>query len=295
MTRAGFVALVGTPNSGKSTLFNRLVGQPLAAITPKPQTTRFTIPGILTRGEVQFIFVDSPGWIHSPRNAWHRALNQQTLTAIRGADVLVWVVSLSQAPTPPPPDFSPYFQRSASLLCAYTHADLFPPEEQTLRLQKWKEVLSSYPCQSVVDASLPQPAEPLLEAIAALLPPSSFLYPSDELTTLPVRFFVAEIIRRALYENLREELPYSSEVEIMSFKEEPERVYIHAYIYVEKNSQKPILIGKDGEMIKRISTQARQEVTVRLRKPVYLELYVKAAPKWRQSRSFLRTLGYRNT
>lgn len=294
MTRAGFVALVGTPNSGKSTLFNRIVGQPLAAITPKPQTTRFTIPGILTQGDRQFVFVDSPGWIHSPRNAWHRALNQQTLAALRGADVFVWVVALSQAPAPPPPEFTPYLQRSTSLICAYTHADLFSPEEQTLRLQRWKEVLASYPCQALVDASLPQPVAPLLEAIAALLPSSPFLYPPDELTPLPVRFFVAEILRRALYEHLREELPYSSEVEIVSFKEEPERLYIHAYIYVEKNSQKPIIIGKEGEMLKRIGTQARQEIAAWLQKPVYLELYVKVAPKWRQSRSFLRTLGYRN-
>ncbi|MCS6790382.1 MAG: GTPase Era [Bacteroidia bacterium] len=294
MTQAGFVALVGTPNAGKSTLLNRLVGHPLAAITPKPQTTRFAIPGILTQPERQFIFMDTPGWISSPRNAWHRILNQQTLATLRKADVLVWVIALSQEPNPPPPEFASLLQRSSALISAYTHADLFPPPQQAIRLQKWKDILRPYPYRSLIDSSLSQPIEPLLEAIAALLPSSPFLYPPDELTTLPVRFFVAEIIRRALYENLREELPYSSEAEIVSFKEEAERIYIHANLWVEKLSQKPIVIGKDGDMIKRIGTQARKDIAAWLQKPIYLELYVKVAPKWRQSRTFLRTLGYRN-
>lgn len=292
MSRAGFVALVGEPNAGKSTLFNRLVGQPLAAVTRRPQTTRFRIPGILNRAGVQYIFVDTPGWVASPRNAWHRLLTWQSLAAAKEADVGVWVVSAQGLSLDLSEEVASFLAGAPALIGALTHLDGYAKGERETRFQALQTQLAQWPVQTWIDASLDRPLDPLLEAIASLLPESPPLYPPDQLTTLPVRFFVAEILREVLYTHLREELPYGTEVEITQYRETPERDYIHATIFVEKDSHKPMVIGSKGQMIKKIGTEARRRIEAFLEKPVFLQLYVKVAPNWRDSMARLRYMGY---
>ncbi len=292
MTRAGFVALLGAPNAGKSTLLNRLVGHRLAAITPKPQTTRFSLPAILTREEAQYIFVDTPGWIAEPRTPWHRALNLQSLQAAKDSDVQVWVYSAFRN-DPAPEEVDAQLREAPALLLAITHLDRYTPTERPIQKARIESELQAYPLRACIDASIDQPLEPLHEALRPLLPEGPFLYPPDQLTPLPTRFFVAELLREALYYHLREEVPYGTELEIEAFKEQPEKVHISATIYVEKDSHKPILIGKGGEKIKKIRLQAQKAISEFLERPTSLELYVKVAPNWRRSPSALRRMGYK--
>ncbi|MEN2993477.1 MAG: GTPase Era [Bacteroidia bacterium] len=295
MTRCGVVALVGAPNAGKSTLLNRLVGQNLAAITPKPQTTRFRIPAIRTEGDTQFIFVDTPGWVSAPKNSWHTALTQESLTALREADVTIWVLSAAQPIPTLPPVIEKALQKAPCLIAALTHLDLYPSSGRAAKQAEFQSKLANFPFQNWIDASLDQPLEPLLQAVAAHLPEGPFLYPSDALTPLPQRFFVGEILRRQAYQHLHEEIPYGTEVEITLYREQPERDYIAATLYVEKESHKPIVIGKGGQMLKKIGTAARHEIEQLIGKPIFLELHVKVAPKWRRSPTYLRRLGYRTS
>ncbi|MCS7189131.1 MAG: GTPase Era [Bacteroidia bacterium] len=294
MTRAGFVALIGAPNAGKSTLFNRLVGEKLAAVTPKPQTTRFTLQGILTCEKTQYVFVDTPGWIASPRNRWHHILTQQSLSAAKDADIQLWVYSHYTSPSEVPQEVVDFLRKAPCLCVGLTYLDILTPHEREKRLNTLLEDLNSYPIRWYGDISMDRPLEPLLESLASLLPASPFLYPSGQLTPLPVRFFVAEIIREKVYEHLHEEIPYGTEVEITLYRETPEKDYIVATLHVEKASQKPIAVGKKGQMIKKIGSAARQAIEAWLNKRVYLELHVKVSSKWRQSPLYLKSLGYRN-
>lgn len=292
MTRAGFIALLGFPNAGKSTLFNRLIGERLAAITPKPQTTRFNISAILTRESVQYVFVDTPGWVSSPKNPWHKALTYQSLSAARDADVQVWVLSLRQRAEVLPESVEAFLLKAPALVAAFTHGDQLAPAERAVRITTLQQDLARFPLKGGVDVSTDQPLDPFLTLIGNLLPESPFLYPTDTLTPLSTRFFVAEILREVLFTHLREELPYGTEVEIVQYKEDAHQDYIAATIYVEKSSHKPIVIGQGGRMLKKIGTTARQEIERFIQKPVYLELYVKVAPQWRRSVHRLHSLGY---
>lgn len=293
MTRAGFVALLGFPNAGKSTLFNRLVGERLAAITPKPQTTRFNISAVLTHENIQYAFVDTPGWISQPKNIWHKALTHQSLSAARDADVQVWVLSLQQRMESLPDSVEAFLLKAPALVAAFTHGDLLAPDERATRIAILQQELARFPFKGWIDVSTDRSLDDFLTLVGNLLPESPFLYPTDILTTLPTRFFVAEILREVLFMYLREELPYGTEVEIIQYKEGEHQDYIAATIYVEKDSHKPIVIGQGGKMLKKIGMTARQQIEKFIQKPVYLELYVKVAPHWRRSVHRLHSLGYK--
>lgn len=295
MTRAGFIALLGFPNAGKSTLFNRIIGQRLSAITPKPQTTRFSIPGILTQGSVQYIFLDTPGWVSQPKNTWHQVLTQQSLSTARKADVQLWVISLRQPLDGLPSEVSAFLLKAPALLGAFSHGDLLAPSQRSEKIAHYRERLSSFPFKEWIDASLDQPIEPLLEKVAELLPESPFLYPEGEITTHSTRFFVGELLRESLYLHLRNEVPYGTEVEIIQYKEGAERDYIAAVIHVERESHKMIVIGKNGQMLKKIGTEARKKIEELIGKPVFLDLHVKVSEGWRRSMPRLRSLGYRTS
>ncbi|MCX8112927.1 MAG: GTPase Era [Bacteroidia bacterium] len=292
MTRAGFIALLGFPNAGKSTLLNRLVGYPLSAITPKPQTTRFSIPAILTTSDTQYIFIDTPGWIAHPKNMWHRALMHQSLSAARDSDVQVWVLSLTQNELALPEPIETLAQNLPYLLGAFSHGDKLSPPDRAKQIAYIQDALSRFPFKGWTDASLDQPLDPFLKLVASGLPTSPFLYPEGDITILPLRFFVGEILREVLYRHLHEEIPYGAEVQVSQYSEKEDRDYIAATIYVEKDSHKKILIGQNGQMIKKIGTEARMKIEGLLGKPIYLDLYVKVAPKWRRSPRLLRSLGY---
>ncbi len=295
-SKAGIVALLGAPNAGKSTLFNRLLGMPLAGVTPKPQTTRFLITGLLNHELGQAVLLDTPGLIAQPQNAWHEALNHHSRRAAREADVVLYLISLREKAGRPLsdvlhfPDWLPALQKP--FLIGITHADEVPSGSREARLAEATSAVAALSPRGVYDVSLDRPLDPLIQAIFEALPESPPLYPLDELTTQPVRFFVAEILRRHLYLNLQQELPYGTEVEITTYREGPDRDYIAATIYVEKESHKPMVIGRGGSMIKKIGTDARKEIEELVNKPVYLELYVKVAPHWRKSVQRLKAWGY---
>ncbi len=291
-SKAGFVALLGAPNAGKSTLFNRLVGLSLAAVTPKPQTTRFTLQGIVSRPEGQAILLDTPGWIERPRNAWHQALQNHSLKTARAADLWLLVLAAPRLPTLPEAVHHLLASQTKPLLIALTHLDKLGPAQRDLFRQEVTPWATPYAPKALLHASLTDSLEPLLEAIFENLPPSPPLYDPTEVTTQPLRFFAAEIIRRQLYLHLQEEIPYGTEVVITDYREGPDLDHISATIFVEKPSHKPIVIGKEGKMIKKIGTSARREIEDLIGKRVYLELYVKVARDWRQSISRLREWSY---
>jgi GTP-binding protein Era len=276
MTRCGTVALAGRPNVGKSTLLNALVGEHLAIVAPKPQSTRMPVIGLLTRDDAQFIFTDSPGLLE-PEYKLHEAMRAAALRAIADAEVIAYLHPLAEYPAPPlaqvarlqgPP--------SAPVVTVYTKADLAPPRGDVFAVS------------AVTGAGL----DALLAALRAHIPEGPFHYDPDEIATQPMRFFAAEFIREAAFEQLHEELPYSVACEIDEFREGAEPVYIRAVVYVERTSQKGIVIGEGGRAIKALGAAARAKIETLLGQRVFLDLHVKVLPKWRRHEPSLKRLGY---
>ncbi len=282
MTRSGTVVLAGRPNVGKSTLLNALMGQHLAIVSPKPQSTRLPVVGLLTRGDAQFIFTDSPG-LFEPEYRLHEAMRVAALRAIADADVIAYLHPLPEYPAP---DFATLARLEqpprARLVTVYTKADLLPAE-------RWPSALEpGIAVSALTGAGL----DTLLETLRGQLPEGPFHYDPEEIATQPTRFFAAEFIREAAFELLHEELPYSVAVEIDEFREGAEPVYIRAVVYVERASQKGIVIGEGGRTIKALGQAARAKIEGLLDRRVFLELHVKVLPKWRRHAPSLKRLGY---
>jgi len=284
MTRCGTVVLAGRPNVGKSTLLNALLGEHLAIVSPKPQSTRLPVVGLLTRNDAQFIFTDSPGLLE-PEYALHQAMRASALRAIKDAEVIAYLHPLAEFPAPDlvsvarlehPP--------RAPIVTVYTKADLV----STSTLLHQPPPPSTVVVSALTGAGLDQ----LLVVLRALLPESPFHYDPDEMATQPMRFFAAEFVREAAFELLHEELPYSVAVEIDEFREAQEPVYIRAVIHVERESQKGIVIGAGGRTIRALGESARAKIEGLLGGRVFLELHVKVMPKWRRRPASLKRLGY---
>ena len=276
MTRCGTVALAGRPNVGKSTLLNALVGEHLAIVAPKPQSTRMPVIGLLTRDDAQFIFTDSPGLLE-PEYKLHEAMRAAALRAIADAEVIAYLHPLSEYPAPPLAQVARLDRPpSATVVTVYTKADLAAPR----------------PDVTAVSAVTGAGIDGLLAALRAHLPEGPFHYDPDELATQPMRFFAAEFIREAAFEQLHEELPYSVACEIDEFREGAEPVYIRAVVYVERDSQKGIVIGEGGRAIKALGAAARAKIEALLGQRVFLDLHVKVLPKWRRHEPSLKRLGY---
>jgi len=283
MTRCGVVTLAGKPNVGKSTLLNALVGEHLAIVSPKPQSTRLPVVGLLTRDDTQFIFTDSPGLLE-PEYKLHETMRAAALRAIADAEVIAYLHPLSDFPAPPLASVARLEKPArAPVLTVYTKADLVPPSDRpTVR-----------PSDGVVVSAVRgEGVEQLLEVLGAALPESPFHYDPDAMATQPMRFFAAEFVREAAFELLHEELPYSVAVEIDEFREGQEPVYIRAVVYVERASQKGIVIGEGGRTIKAIGQTARGKIEALLGARVFLELHAKVLPKWRRQLASLKRLGY---
>lgn len=281
MTRCGFVALAGAPNVGKSTLMNALVGEPLAIVSPKPQTTREPVRGLLTDAETQIIFVDSAGLL-DPAYPLQRGMLRAALGAIADADLVLHLHPLPDFPAPPLGDLVRGSRvEESKVMTVYTKADLVPPGHRP-------EASSG---AALVSAATREGVGPLLTAIRARLPDGPFLYDPDDIGTQPLRFFAAEFIREAGYGVLEQELPYSLAVEIEEFRETETPVYIRATLAVERESQKPIVLGKGGRTIKAIGTAARQRIAAFIGRKVHLDLWVTVWPKWRKDLSTLARLG----
>jgi GTP-binding protein Era len=280
-TRCGTVVLAGLPNVGKSSLLNALVGERLSIVSPKAQSTRVPVVGVLTRGDAQFIFTDPPGLL-TPSYQLQERMREAALRAIADAEVIAHLHPLPEAP-------APAFAAAAGLAVAprapvmtvYTKADLVSPERRP-------------PLGSgiAVSSETGEGMEALLDALAERLPPGPFHYPVDELATQPVRFFASEYVREAAFAVLEEELPYSVACEIDEFREAETPTYIRATVYVERESQKGIVIGHQGRTIKAIGQAARARIEGLLGGPVFLDLNVKVLGNWRRQNGLLRRLGY---
>ncbi len=283
MSRCGTIVLAGRPNVGKSTLLNALVGEHLAIVSPKPQSTRVPVMGLLTRDDAQFIFTDSPGLLE-PEYALHAAMRAAALRAIAEADVIAYLHPLAEYPAPPLQDVAQLARLpKAPVVTVYTKSDLVSPSDRpTVR-----------PTEGiVVSAARGAGIEELLDALRDRLPEGPFHYDPAEMATQPLRFFAAEFVREAAFELLHEELPYSVAVEIDEFRESSEPLYIRAMIYVERASQKGIVIGAGGRTIKALGQAARLKIEALVGAPVYLELHAKVLPKWRRRSASLKRLGY---
>jgi len=284
MTRCGVVTLAGKPNVGKSTLLNALIGEHLAIVSPKPQSTRLPVVGLLTRGDTQFIFTDSPGLLE-PEYKLHEAMRAAALRAIDEAEVIAYLHPLPEFPAPPLREVARLAREpGAPIVTVYTKADLVPTST----------TLHQPPPAStaVVSALTGAGLDTLLDTLRTHVPESPFHYDADAMATQPMRFFAAEFVREAAFELLQEELPYSVAVEIDEFREGQEPVYIRAVVYVERTSQKGIVIGEGGRTIKAIGQTARAKIEALLGVRVFLELHAKVLPKWRRQLSSLKRLGY---
>jgi len=282
MTRCGTVVLAGRPNVGKSTLLNALVGEHLAIVSPKPQSTRLPVVGLLTKDDTQYIFTDSPGLLE-PEYRLHEVMRAAALRAIEDAEVIAYLHPLGEYPAPPLARVAGLERTPrAPVVTVYTKSDLVRPTARPP--VRPSEVLTSATTGEGIDAFLAE--------IASRLPEGPFHYDADELATQPMRFFAAEFIREAAFEQLHEELPYSVACEIDEFREGAEPVYIRAVLYVERDSQKGIVIGEGGRTIKALGAAARAKIEALLGQRVFLDLHVKVLPKWRRDEPALKRLGY---
>ena len=286
MPRAGIVTVVGKPNAGKSTLLNRVIGEKLSIVSPKPQSTRDRIVGIHTVADTQIIILDTPGLLN-PRYALQEALRATALAALSEADV---VLHLADGTEGPPRPLSEVAQLArpirAPVLLAINKADLLSDSQ--------REALSTlHPDAFFISAATGEGVEGLFARLGTMLPESPFLYPEDEISTQTVRFFVSELIRETALEQLEEEIPYSVACEIEEYRESQSPVYIRAVLHVERESQKRILIGAGGQRIRDIGRAARIKVEAFVGTAVYLDLWVKVLPNWRRKAHALNRFGYK--
>ena len=289
--KCGFIALIGFPNVGKSTLLNRLVGEKLAITSPKPQTTRQRLLGIVNRPGGQFLFLDTPG-VLDPRGALNATLVAAALNALSEADVVVWLVE----PRPPAPDDQVLLpqlrQLHRPMIVAINKIDTVAKPRLLPLISAYHELFPGVPIIPLSGLKGDGMAE--LEAeILKLLPVSPPLYPPDQETDSTERFLVAELIRERVLHHTSEEIPHAVAVQVEEFDESrrPHLIRIRVVIYVERNSQKGILIGKQGHMLKTIGAEARGEIEALLDAKVFLELWVKVWKNWRKDPKALRALG----
>ena len=289
--RCGTVALVGRPNTGKSSLLNRLVGEKLSIVSARPQTTRHLLTGILTRPGCQYVFIDAPGNPPRLKNVLHKALNRRVAEAASQADVVLFVVEASRfgAEDHAALERIPPQQKVVAVVnkvdTLKRSADLIPYLD---RLAKTRDFAAVVPVSARTGRNLPE----LLRVIAEALPEGPAAYPEDQLTDRDERFFAAEALREKLFETLGEELPYRCEVMIDSFKEEGRLRRIEATILVERESQKAIVLGTRGERLKLMASAARKDLERLYQGKVYLGVWIKVRRAWTDDARVLRQLGY---
>jgi GTP-binding protein Era len=290
--RSGFVAIVGRPNAGKSTLVNRLVGQKIAIVTAKPQTTRNRIQGIVTKPEGQIIFIDTPG-LHEADSALGRQMMQEVAAALEGIDVLLLMVDASRM-QPHSDDLLLEKARRfrGKTILALNKVDRLPKPKLLPVIEAFAK---AFEFAAIVPISALNGAgcDKLVEEILKQLPEGEPYFPEDQVTDQPERFLAAEIIREKAIQVMYHEVPYALAVFVEKFEETPKLLRIEALMNVERDSQKKILIGHKGEMLKKIGTEARKELESILRTKIYLGLFVKVAPDWRESPQKVRELDWR--
>lgn len=292
VTKSGYAGIVGRPNVGKSTLLNALLGEKLSIISPKPQTTRWQILGIKIVDDAQIIFVDTPGINREEKRAMNRHLNRIAGSVLMDADVVLFLVDAVSWRSEDEMVLKMLKQSDKPVILVINKIDLVKNKAELLPfITKLKE---KYPFQHIVPISAldAENLETLEQEIVKLLPAGPMLYPEDQVTDKSLRFQAAEVIREKLIRNNEEELPYAISVEIEEFKQEPELTSINAIIWVERQGQKIIIIGKKGEGLKKVGIAARRDIERLTGTKVFLRLWVKIKENWTDDDRALRSLGY---
>ena len=290
--RSGFVAVVGRPNAGKSTLVNRLVGQKIAIVTSKPQTTRNRIQGIVTKPQGQVVFIDTPG-LHEAESALGRQMMQEVAAALEGIDVLLLMVDASRMH----PHADDLLLEKAKrfrgkTILALNKVDRLPKPKLLPLIEAFAKAFE-FAAILPISALQGDGCEELLGEILKKLPEGEPYFPDDQVTDQPERYLAAEIIREKAIQGMYHEVPYALAVVVEKYEETPKLLRIEAVMNVERDSQKKILIGHKGEMLKKIGTEARKELESILASKIYLGLFVKVAPDWRENPQKVRELDWR--
>jgi len=290
MHKSGFVNIVGNPNVGKSTLMNALVGERLSIITSKAQTTRHRIFGIVNGDDFQIVYSDTPG-VLKPNYRLQESMLNFSRSALTDADVLLYVTDVFDSFEKNADFVEKVNQNTAPILLVLNKIDLIDQEKLITLVEKWKTIIPRaeiFPISALEKFNI----EVLFKRIKDLLPESPPFFDKDQLTDKPARFFVNEIIREKILLNYDKEIPYSVEVEVEQFKEEDRLIHINAVIYVERDSQKGIIIGHGGKSLKKVGSEARKDLETFFDKKVFLELFVKVEKDWRNKDNKLRGFGY---
>jgi GTP-binding protein Era len=294
--KVGYVSIIGLPNVGKSTLLNAILKQKISIVTPKPQTTRKKILGILSESDYQIIFLDTPG-IVKPAYLLHQKMLEEVNESIKDADVIVLIFDASSEGRIKESEENEIIkelikQKKKPIILALNKVDSIT-QEQAQQLVNHYESLKQFKAVVPIAASLNFNIDRLIQEIVEILPEGEKYYPDDIISEASERFFVSEIIREKIFELYEDEIPYSTEVIIADFKERTSgKDFISAEIIVERDSQKPIIIGKEGKAIKKLGEAARKAIEEFLQKEVYLELRVKVKEKWRSNEKMLKYFGY---
>ncbi len=290
MHKAGFVNIVGNPNVGKSTLMNRLVGEKLSIVTNKAQTTRHRIMGIVSGEDFQIVYSDTPG-VLKPNYKLQESMLSFSVGALSDADVILYVTDTIETPDKNLDFIQKIAQAEVPVVLLINKIDLTSPEELDKLVDTWLQLLPNaqiVPISALVNFN----TDNIIERLVTLLPEGDAFFPKGQLTDKPLRFFASEIIREKILMSYQKEIPYSVEITIEKYIESPKIDKISAVINVARDSQKGILIGTQGMMLKKIGTLARKDLETFLDKKVFLELFVKVKPNWRDNASELKNFGY---
>lgn len=293
--KAGFVSIVGKPNAGKSTLMNTLVGERLSIITRKAQTTRHRIKGIISGQDFQIIYSDTPGIIQ-PQYELQENMMRFVHSSLVDADLILWIVELGEKMDSELKLIQNISKAQIPVILIINKIDLAKGTQLLDKMEYWKQQLNNSSVKEIIPLSALHKTniDLVMNAIMNDLPVHPPYFPKDSLTDKPERFFAAEIIREKIFENYKKEVPYSCEVVISEFKEEEDIIRLRAEIYVERQSQKGILIGKQGSALKKIGTEARLDMEQFFQKKVFLEQFVKVEADWRKKSVKLKRFGYGN-
>ncbi|MFN0275518.1 MAG: GTPase Era [Chitinophagales bacterium] len=288
--KAGFVNIIGKPNAGKSTLLNILVGEKLAAVTPKAQTTRRRLLGVVTTASHQIIYSDTPGIVKDPAYKLHEWMNAQIDTALQDADIILYLVNPGEK-TENNPVLDKIILSNIPVCVVLNKADLIDKDAQDGEEEKWNQYLHGKKFISI-SALRKENIHVLEQFIEENLPEHPAYFPEDTLTDVSERFIASEMVRAEILKHYKQEIPYSVEVVVMEFKEKEDITVIKATIFAERESHKNIIIGPKGSAIKKVGVEARKEMEAWLGKKVFLELFVKIKENWKNDERNLKYFGY---
>ena len=289
--RAGFVSIVGKPNVGKSTLMNKLLGEKLSITSPKPQTTRQQIKGIISDDNRQIILMDTPGFVEA-RYELHNKMLEYINNSLKDSDIIIFMTDAKKFPTDYDKQICENLKRiKVPKIAILNKVDL----TDEITVDKKLELLQEYDFEKIIPISILKVSDlnPFLDELTKLLPFNPPFYSTDEISDLPMRFFAQEIIREQIFLNFDDEIPYASTVVVEQYHDFPNKLVIAANIWLEKKSQKPIVIGKEGRKIKALRVAAEKEIHKIVEKRVKIDLWIKIKPNWRKKQNALKEFGYR--